>query len=127
GTRLVAFVASDVAVDPGWLARLVVQFGDPGLEVAAPRVQALRDRGGLLTEYEARHSSLDMGPRAGLVGVGRAVPYVPSAALVMRTAGPERFDPALPIGEDVDFVWRIAARGGRVLYGPGAAGRHDRR
>jgi mycofactocin system glycosyltransferase len=127
-TPLVAFVDSDVVVDPGWLALLVGSFDDPGVVVAAPRVRALRDRGSVLTEYEARHSSLDMGRRPGLVGVGRAVPYVPSAALVVRRAAvPERFDAALPIGEDVDFVWRIAARGGRVLYDPNATVRHDHR
>jgi mycofactocin system glycosyltransferase len=127
-TPLIAFVDSDVVVDPGWLARLVVKFDDPDLDAAAPRVRALHDHGGLLTEYEARHSSLDMGPRPGWVGIGRAVPYVPSAALVVRrAAASERFDPALPIGEDVDFVWRIAARGGRVLYDPHATVRHDHR
>jgi mycofactocin system glycosyltransferase len=127
-TPLIAFVDSDVVVDPGWLARLVVKFDDPGVDAAAPRVQALTEHGGLLTEYEARHSSLDMGPCAGWVGIGRAVPYVPSAALVVRRAAvSERFDPGLPIGEDVDFVWRIAARGGRVLYDPGATVRHDHR
>lgn len=127
-TDLIAFVDSDVVVDPGWLARLVATFDDPGLAAAAPRVRALRDRGGILPEYEARHSSLDMGPRAGFVGVGRAVPYVPCAALVVRRAAvPERFDPALEIGEDVDFVWRIEARGGRVLYDPSATVRHDHR
>ena len=127
-TDLIAFVDSDVVVDPGWLARLVATFDDPGLAAAAPRVRALRDRGGILPEYEARHSSLDMGPRAGFVGVGRAVPYVPCAALVVRRAAvPESFDPALEIGEDVDFVWRIEARGGRVLYDPSATVRHDHR
>jgi mycofactocin system glycosyltransferase len=128
GTPLIAFVDSDVVVDRGWLARLVSKFDDPGVGAAAPRVRALHDRGGLLTEYEARHSSLDMGPHAGLVGVGRAVPYVPSAALIVRLAvAPERFDETLVIGEDVDFVWRIAERGGRVLYDPTATVRHDHR
>jgi hypothetical protein len=46
---------------------------------------------------------------------------------VRRAAVTERFDPALDIGEDVDFVWRVAARGGRVLYDPGATVRHDHR
>jgi mycofactocin system glycosyltransferase len=127
-TRLIAFVDSDVIVDAGWLARLVVKFEDPGLAVAAPRVRAFHEHGGLLTEYEARHSSLDMGPRPGWVGVGRALPYIPAAALVVRRAAvTERFDAALDVGEDVDFVWRVAARGGRVLYEPDATVRHDHR
>jgi mycofactocin glycosyltransferase len=126
-TPLIAFVDSDVVVEPGWLARLVASFSDPQVAAAAPRVAPLRERGGLLTEYEARHSSLDMGRRPGLVGIGRAVSYIPSAALIVRREVALEFDSSLNIGEDVDFVWRLADRGWRVRYDPGATVRHDHR
>jgi mycofactocin system glycosyltransferase len=127
-TPLIAFVDSDVVVQQGWLTRLVADFADPSVAAAAPRVGALHQHGGTITEYEARHSGLDMGPRPGLVGAGRSIPYLPSAALVVRRGlVQDEFDPALTIGEDVDFVWRLADRGWRVLYDPAAVVLHDHR
>jgi mycofactocin glycosyltransferase len=127
-TELVAFVDSDVVVEPGWVARLVASFADPKVAVVAPRVGALRERGSLLTEYEAHHSSLDMGPRGGRVGIGHSIFYVPSAAIVVRRrAVMDGFDSGLSVGEDVDLVWRLAKNGWHVLYDPDARVRHDHR
>jgi mycofactocin system glycosyltransferase len=127
-TPLVAFVDSDVVVQLGWLARLVADFADPTLAAAAPRVGPLNERGSALTEYEAQHSSLDMGPRPAPVGVGHSILYIPSAAMVVRRSlVQDGFDPSLAIGEDVDLVWRLAERGWRVLYDPTALVRHDHR
>jgi hypothetical protein len=53
---------------------------------------------------------------------------VPSATLVVRReAVPGGFDRDLTIGEDVDFVWRMADGGWRVAYDPAATIRHDHR
>jgi mycofactocin glycosyltransferase len=125
---LIAFVDSDVVVDAGCLGRLSAHFADPAIGAAAPRVLALHPDGSHLGRYEARHSSLDMGGRPGTVGPGHPVSYVPSATLmVRREAVPEGFDEGLPIGEDVDFVWRMTATGWRVAYDPAATIRHDHR
>jgi mycofactocin system glycosyltransferase len=127
----VAFVDSDVVVGPGdtWLTILAAHFADPRIGAAAPRVLALDASPGRLAGYERRWSSLDMGPRGGLVGPGRRTPYVPSTTLVVRrSAVPANgFDPALRIGEDVDFVWRMVAGQWLVTYDPRATVRHDHR
>jgi hypothetical protein len=53
------------------------------------------------------------------------VSYVPTAALIARrsallaVARPSGvFDPAMPVGEDVDLVWRLHAGGWRIRYDP---------
>jgi hypothetical protein len=69
-----------------------------------------------------------MGPLPGRVRPGAAVPYVPSATLVLRRSAFGRgFDTALTIGEDVDFVWRMAENGWGVQYDPSVAVRHEHR
>ena len=76
--------------------------------------------------FEAVRSSLDRGTREGPVRPGSPIPFVPSAALLVRAdvvAGPELFDAALRGGEDVDLVWRLAASG---LGRPLRAGEHRR-
>jgi hypothetical protein len=96
--------------------------------MAAPRIVALAPSGGLLGAFETHHSALDMGPREGLVRPGTAIPYVPSAALVARAeALGEGFDAGLPVGEDVDLVWRLHDAGWQVRYVPAVAVAHDHR
>ena len=118
-TPLVAFVDHDVVVPPGWLRRLRPHFADPGVAAVAPRVTAHRPGPGWLAAYEAVHSPLDLGARPGAVGPGRPIPYVPTATLLVRRAAVDRpFDERLPIGEDVDLVWRLAAAGWTVRHVP---------
>jgi hypothetical protein len=55
------------------------------------------------------------------------VPYVPTAALVVRREALEQvggFDPALRHGEDVDLIWRLVAAGWTVRYDPSATVTH---
>jgi mycofactocin system glycosyltransferase len=69
-----------------------------------------------------------MGARASIVRPGSRVPYVPGAALVVRrTAVGPGFVEKMWVGEDVDFVWRLAASGWRVRYEPAATMRHQHR
>jgi mycofactocin system glycosyltransferase len=115
---LVWFLDVDVALDNAddVLARLAAAFEDPLLAAAAPRVRggagrSPRDR------FEQRFSPLDMGARGGLVMPGGAVPYVPSACLVVRrSAVGGGFDETLLAGEDVDLVWRLYDQGWLVRY-----------
>lgn len=82
---------------------------------------------GLLAAYESVHSPLDLGPEPSPVGPDRRVRYVPAAVLMVRTEAARAvggFDAALTWGEDVDFVWRLAAAGHVVRYDPAAVAWH---
>ena len=104
-TELVAFLDADTLPPPDWIERLAGHFDDPRVAAVAPRIRAAN----------RRTSPLDLGPR-------RSVPYVPSAALIVRT--PVRFDETLRYGEDVDLVWRLLDAGHRVVYDPSVVVHH---
>ncbi|MBO0788061.1 MAG: mycofactocin biosynthesis glycosyltransferase MftF, partial [Actinobacteria bacterium] len=128
GTPLVAFLDSDCVPAPGWLAPLLPHFADPAVAAVAPRIVSHQPGRGWLARYEGISSTLDMGPAESVVRPGARVPYVPGAALVVRraAAGPG-FAADLPVGEDVDFVWRLGASGWQVRYEPRAAMGHQHR
>ena len=116
---------SDVVLPEAAAGRLLAHFADPWVAAVAPRVCALDTRGAVAA-YEARHSPLDMGPKGGFVAPGRPIPYIPSTVLFVRRAAIDRgFDEDLPIGEDVDFVWRLGASGWRIRYAPDVDVLHD--
>ena len=121
---LVAFVDSDCELPPGWLDRLLPHLDDPAVGLVAPRVASPDPGvgGGVLARFERVRSPLDMGPREAAVAAGTAVPYVPAAVLLVRRAAVEAiggFDESMRVGEDVDFVWRLAAGGWVARYEPG--------
>lgn len=128
-TGLVAFVDSDCEVTEGWLAELAPMFADAGLAAVAPRIRPRprrpsEDRS-VLSRYSGHRSALDMGPERGEVGPGRAIGYVPTAALVARRSALGRgFDEHLRVGEDVDLVWRLIEAGWRVRYEPSVSVSH---
>jgi len=128
---LVAFVDSDCVPAAGWLAPLLGHFEDPLVGAVAPRVVPATPSGpraGATARYAARRSSLDRGTQEGLVRPGSPIPFVPSAALLVRAdvaAGPELFDPGLRGGEDVDLVWRLGDAGWDVRYVPASSVAHD--
>ncbi len=117
---LVAFLDSDCTPPPGWLEALAGHFADPAVGAVAPRVRADTGDGTLLARYAAARGPLDLGPGESQVRPGGRVPYVPTAALLVRRAAlpPQGFDPALRYGEDVDLVWRLHDAGWRVRYDP---------
>lgn len=128
-SEFVAFVDSDLEVRSGWLSGLCGHFDDPAVVAVAPRVRSRRGSG-LLAGYERFHSPLDLGDAPGPVGPGRAISYVPTAALVVRVAAINDvggFDPDLRWGEDVDLIWRLTDAGGVVLYEPTVEVVHDPR
>jgi mycofactocin system glycosyltransferase len=129
---VVAFVDSDCEPVPGWLDGLLPHLDDPLVGLVAPRVAAPRPvpGDGVLARYESVRSALDMGPGEAAVRSGGAVPYVPSAVLLVRrkaalAAG--GFDETLRVGEDVDFVWRLAAAGWTARYEPAVRVTHTPR
>jgi len=127
-TDLVAFLDSDCVPSPGWLAGLLPHFADPAVGAVAPRIVPHRAGSGWLARYEGASSTLDMGARPSVVRPGARVPYVPGAALVVRKAAAgDGFRYGMHVGEDVDFVWRMAVAGWRVRYEPGAVMGHDHR
>jgi mycofactocin system glycosyltransferase len=127
-TGLVAFLDSDCVPRPGWLDRLLPHFADPAVGAVAPRIVPHEHGAGWLARYEGTSSTLDMGARPSIVRPGARVPYVPGAALIVRrSAAGEGFTPGMRVGEDVDFVWRLAATGWRVRYEPAAVMGHDHR
>jgi mycofactocin glycosyltransferase len=128
GTPLVAFIDSDCVPDDGWLEPLLGYFDDPIVAAVAPRiVPNPPTSGGSWARYETARSSLDRGSRPGLVRPYSRIPYVPSAALVVRrdAVADDLFDPQLRGGEDVDLVWRLVSAGWDVRYDPRSTVRHD--
>jgi mycofactocin glycosyltransferase len=127
-TPLVAFLDSDCVPSPGWLDALLPHFGDPAVGAVAPRIVPDEPGRTWLARYEGASSTLDLGARAGIVRPRSRVSYVPGAALVVRKAAAGAgFAEDMQVGEDVDFVWRLAAGGWRVRYEPAAAMRHQHR
>ncbi len=126
-TPLVAFVDSDCMPTAGWLDPLLGHFDDPLVAAVAPRIVQKPRRGGAGGGAVPR-SSLDRGAAPGLVRSGSRIPFVPSAALLVRVDavdGPGLFDPALRGGEDVDLVWRLGESGWDVRYEPSSTVIHD--
>jgi mycofactocin system glycosyltransferase len=120
---LVAFVDSDCVPAEGWLGPLLGHFDDPLVAAVAPRIVSA----GLARDGSAR-ASLDRGPREGPVRPGSRIPFVPSAALVVRAdvaTGSDLFDAALRGGEDVDLVWRLDEAGWDVRYIPASTVAHE--
>ncbi len=127
-TELVAFLDSDCVPRPGWLDGLLPHFADPAVGAVAPRIVPHEAGTTWLARYEGASSTLDMGARASIVRPGARVCYVPGAALVVRgAAAGTGFTEGMFVGEDVDFVWRLAAAGWRVRYEPAAVMGHDHR
>jgi len=128
-TELVAFVDSDCVARAGWLAGLVDHFADPAVAAVAPRVVPLSPAPprSTLGRFSAVRSPLDLGTDEGLVVPGSRIPWVPTAALVVRrrALGERPFDAALRYGEDVDLVWRLHDAGWRVRYVPEVTVEHE--
>ena len=124
GSELVAFVDSDCVPGPGWIDRLAGHFADPMVAVVAPRITAIAGDN-LAGRYARAAGSLDMGTHPARVVPNTRVSYVPTAALIARRSAVLAvarqtgvFDPAMPVGEDVDLVWRLHTAGWRIRYDP---------
>lgn len=128
-TPFVAFVDSDVVVEPGALELLLRHFADPRLALIAPRVLGFdAPDANWITRYEDARSSLDVGHEASVVRPRSRVTWLPAACLVARVdALGDGFDASMRVAEDVDLVWRAVEAGRRVRYEPAATVRHDHR
>ena len=123
-TPWIAFLDADTLPDANWLAAMMGHLRPPAPEaervvLAAPRIYPLPGTGPAAW-FEERVCALDLGGAPADVGVGNAVSYVPSAALLVDADAFRRvggFNEAMEVGEDVDLVWRLAEFG-RVRYLP---------
>jgi len=129
-TEFVAFLDSDCIASTGWIERLAAHFADPLVAALAPRVAAMPSTTSA-GRYAATAGSLDLGAREARVVPGTRVAYVPTAALLVRTAALRDvardgrvFDPDLRYGEDVDLIWRLHEAGWRIRYQPDVVVRH---
>lgn len=128
-TQFVAFIDSDVVVEPTTIELMLRHFADPAVAMIAPRVLGLAtDRPNWIMRYEDARSSLDLGVEPASVRPRSPVSWVSSTCLVARVdALAEGFDPSLRVGEDVDLVWRLVERGWRVRFEPAASVHHEHR
>ncbi|MFT4041650.1 MAG: mycofactocin biosynthesis glycosyltransferase MftF [Gordonia sp. (in: high G+C Gram-positive bacteria)] len=137
-TEFIAFLDSDVVPRPDWLVMLLAHFSDPQVAAVAPRIIGLSRsalagatwssrRRSIAERYENGYSSLDMGPAEAAVAPGTRIPYVPSAAIVLRRSAFSGFDESTRVAEDVDLCWRLHEAGWRIRYDPVAAVAHDHR
>jgi len=127
--ELLWFLDADLVIDNARdvAQRLQAAFGDPLVAVLAPRVRGATGPS-FREQFEERFSPLDLGDRSGLVVPGGVIGFVPSACLmVRRSAYGDGFDPALRVGEDVDFVWRLSDQGWLVRYDAGVIVTHHAR
>ena len=130
-TEFVAFVDADVDVGPNadWLRSLLPHFDDPNVAAVAPRVRC-SSTCDVIGRHESARGALDLGALPASVTPGTRVSYVPSAALVCRTADIKAiggFDEELRTGEDVDLIWRLHANGKTIRYDPSVIVHHEPR
>lgn len=129
-TPFVAFVDSDIVLEPTTLMALARHFADPKVALVAPRILGLADEqeSTWLAQYESVRSSLDLGETPSIVRPHSRVAWVPAACLVARVeALGEGFDDRMRVAEDVDLVWRLSNEGWRIRYEPGVSAQHDHR
>ena len=131
-TDLVAFLDADCEPEPHWLQHLLPHFGDPAVAAVAPRI-VTAERSSLppaLASYELARPTLDRGAHEAIVRPRSPVPFVPTAALVVRRSALlalDGFDETMRFGEDVDFVWRLVDVGWTVRYDPSVTVAHPTR
>ncbi len=127
-SEIVFFLDADVSLSMmqrPW-ADLLFHFDDPLIGLVAPRVASQQGHS-ILQRYEEAESPLDLGEEPARVRQGTRVSYVPSAAMMVRTALVREhhgFDETLRFGEDVDLVWRLSNAGVICRYEPSVIVHH---
>jgi mycofactocin glycosyltransferase len=125
-TELIAFLDCDCIPDSDWLRQLTDHFTDPLIAAVAPRIRGIPPGPHTaIARHAAAHAPIDLGPHPARVVPQQRVSYLPTAALLVRTAAlGSGFDPTLRYGEDVDLVWRLHDAGWRIRYDPSVTVRH---
>jgi len=128
-TKFVAFIDDDVQISTDCIRQLAAQMNDELVALVAPRVIS-SENSRLTGEYEIHHSPLDLGTHPTLIRPFSRVSYVPAAAIVCRTEivrSVNGFVSDMRMGEDVDFVWRLADAGHLCRYEPTLTCTHETR
>ena len=126
---IIAFTDDDCRVTPDWLAVIAREFAqDETLHLLTGRVELFNPNDRAITVRTERQ-------RTELSGSPRLVQELAAGCnLVLRRASADDvggFDPRfttpglLPSGDDLDFVYRVARRPGRVVYAPDLVVYHD--
>jgi mycofactocin glycosyltransferase len=131
-TDFVAFVDAECEPADGWLDSLLPHFSDPSVAAVAPRIATGTPERlpGPVAAYELARPTLDRGPMEAPVRPRSRVPFVPTAAIIVRRAALVElvgFDEAMRVGEDVDLVWRLGQAGWTVRYAPSVMVSHPSR
>lgn len=129
-TPFVAFVDSDVVVEPDTMTLLARHFADPRVVIVLPRVLGLygSKETNWIGRYENSRSSLDLGGLPSLIHPRAVASWAPGTCTIARTnALGDGFIEELRVGEDVDLAWRLGSLGHRVRYDPSITVRHDHR
>jgi mycofactocin system glycosyltransferase len=129
----VVLLDSDCVPTGGWIERLGAHFADPLVAAVAPRIRPVDPAAGsAIARYSRACGALDQGVRPARVAPMTGVPYVPTAALLVRRSAllsvsplGDAFDERLRYGEDVDLVWRLHSAGWRVRYEPSVHVHHQ--
>jgi cellulose synthase/poly-beta-1,6-N-acetylglucosamine synthase-like glycosyltransferase len=119
--EIVAFIDADCVATPAWLHELVCAFGDTQVAGVAGEVVALN-----ATSPAERYVAMRR-PRLQEMVLARSPAYAGTANVAFRRQTFDRvglFDPALRVGEDKDFGWRLARVGLRLGYAPRALVHH---
>jgi len=127
--EIIAYTDSDCEVTPGWLRELIPYFGEAKNGIVGGRVDSF-SLDTAIERYESVASSLYMGLEERECRPNSAIPFLPTANLLIRRKIWQQlggFDPAFPIGEDVDLVWRTCEAGYKVQYVPRGAVLHKYR
>ena len=128
-TPFVAFIDDDVEISTECIQQLAAQMNDERVALVAPRVVSSNNNQ-LTGEYETHHSPLDLGNDPTLIRPFSRVSYVPAAAIVCRTSvvrSMSGFNEDIRMGEDVDFLWRLADAGHLCRYEPTLTCVHETR
>lgn len=126
---ILVFLDSDCTVAEGWLRELLTAFEEPGVTACGGMVDSREDRKAL-DRYEQAKSSLMMGYRRRDSRDEGPFFYLPSCNLAVRRdrfMGGGGFREDLSVGEDVDLCWRLADKGGVIVYRPSAVVYHRHR
>jgi mycofactocin glycosyltransferase len=128
-TPYVAFIDSDMVLDPDTLPLVLRHFADPRVALVAPRIMGLmEDNANWIGRYEDARSSLDLGRYPSVVRPLSRVAWLPAACMVARVdALGAGFGLGMRVAEDVDLVWRLAEQGWRIRYEPAVRARHEHR
>jgi GT2 family glycosyltransferase len=114
---LLAFIDSDCQATPDWIAVILARFdADPGLQIIGGEIAMNVEVPGRPTPAEAFECVYAYNQRDYIERQGFSV----TANLAMRRAAYAAVGPfaGLEIAEDMDWCWRAAAKGYRIVYVP---------